>query len=369
MLGRKETMNINPKKQDILKKFFRNECSEKEIEQLSHWMNDENEQTEIEHLIDELWYQSEALPESVDVNSDKIFEQVQQKINQQGNKKVYRRKRAHSFLFNDKNVFRKMAKIAAVFLLPVLLLTAGYYLVNHHSENKIAFNTVIVPKGQKKVITLSDGTRVWINSGSTFRYPKTFKGKNREVQLTGEAFFDVTHNQKHPFIVSTNEVNIKVLGTVFNVSAYPDDHSITTTLVRGRVVAYRKSASETLGNRVFLFPGQEAKYSSAEQRFTLTTVNAGKAGSWKSGNLMFNNTPLTEVVKKLNRWYNVNIQIQDTTIETYLYSVNFKNKPLKTVEEILSEITPVRFVKSGSEILVVKDKKRFKEFMKEKRIH
>lgn len=363
MLGRKETMNINPKKQDILKKFFRNECSEKEIEQLSHWMNDENEQAEIVYLMDEMWQKAKRLSENIDIDSKKLFNQIQQEIDRLENKPEHRQSHIRHYLLNDKNVFRKMAKIAAVFLLPALLLTAGYYLVNHHSQNKIAFNTVIVPNGQKKVITLSDGTRVWVNSGSTFRYPQTFKGKNREVQLTGEAFFDVTHNQKHPFIVSTNEVNIKVLGTAFNVSAYPDGHSITTTLVRGRVVAYRKSASETLGNRVFLFPGQEAKYSSAEHRFTVSTVNTRNTGSWKSGNLMFNNTPLTEVVKKLNRWYNVNIQIQDTTIEMYLYSVSFKNKPLETVEEILSEITPIKFVKSGSQFLVVKDKKRLKEFI------
>ncbi len=214
-------MSINLKKKDVLIKFFRNDCSEKEIEQLSHWMNDENEQAEIELLIDELWQQSEVLPENFDVNSGKIFDQVQKEIDHLENKKENRIITIQHFIFKNRDALRKAAKIAAVFLLPALLLTATYYLAIHHPQDKLAFNTVNVLYGQKVQVLLPDGTKVWINSGSTLRYPKTFHGKTREVHLTGEAFFDVTHDKNHPFIVSTSEINIRVLGTAFNVSAYP----------------------------------------------------------------------------------------------------------------------------------------------------
>jgi transmembrane sensor len=362
-------MNIDLKKKDILIKFFRNECSEKEIDQLKHWMNNEEEQAEIERLIDELWQQSKVLPENFDINSDKIFDQVQKEINHFKNKTENRKITIQHFIFKNRDALRKAAKIAAVFLLPALLLTATYYLAIHHPKDKLVYTTVSVPYGQKVQVLLPDGTKVWINSGSTLRYPKSFHGKTREVHLSGEAFFDVTHNKNHPFIVSTSEINIRVLGTAFNVSAYPDDPVITTTLVRGRVETYRKSLAKIPANRVFLFPGQEAKYSSAEHKFTVDDVNTKIADSWKSGKLMFNNTPLTEIIKKLNRWYNVDIRIQDTTIRNYLYSVNFNDESLQQVKEILEAITPIKFVKEGNKIFVEKDQDRIKEFMKKNDVH
>jgi len=362
-------MKINKENKALLLRFFRNDCSEKEVEQLSDWISLDKGGEEITSILDELWDQAKNCPDSQKPDTHKIYNEIKSKIDELEIGKEHLQNKRKIINFKDKRLLQKVARIAAVFLISALVLGAGYYLHNHATNKEANDISVFVPYGQKKQLSLPDGTRVWINSGSSISYPKKFQKKYREVKLSGEAYFDVTKDAHHPFIVETNEVNIEVLGTAFNVSAYPGGRTIKTTLVRGKVLAYHNSSKEIITDHVFLFPGEQAVYFRQQKNFQLKKVNAKLAGSWKDGKLLFNDTPLSEVVKSLNRWYNVDIQIQDPGIENYVYSVDFEKEPLDWVEKILSEVTPIRFVHSGKQIFVVKDKKKYEDFINRKKIH
>ena len=213
------------------------------------------------------------------------------------------------------------------------------------------------------MVVLPDSTRVWINSESTFQYPEHFGGKTRTVHLTGEAYFEVTKDASHPFIVSTPEMNVKVLGTGFNVSAYPAGKHISATLVHGRILAYHVNASGNMENKVVLSPGERSIFKPEKGVFTVKKVDTKIYTSWKEGDLVFHDTPFSEVVKRINRWYNVDMVVNDKTIEHFDYTVNFDNDSLQSVLKLLKEMTPVRFTISGNRILVTRDKKRWNDFI------
>lgn len=192
-------------------------------------------------------------------------------------------------------------------------------LVSYHISQAVAdksagdlqpmINTITIPVGGEYSLTLSDGTRVWMNAASTLRFPSEFTGKTREVELLqGEAFFEVAKNTSHPFHVAVSKsaaqgtMNIEVLGTSFNVSAYQTDEDIQTTLVSGAV----KVSSESGLQSAVLKPGNQASFSAGSQ-LEVAKVDTDLATAWKDGFFQYENTPLPKVLDELSRWYNVKV--------------------------------------------------------------
>ena len=201
-----------------------------------------------------------------------------------------------------------------------------------NNKNGQVFNTIIVPYGRRSKLTLSDGSQVWLNSGSRLIYPAAFSDENREVYLQGEAIFDVAHNKEKPFRVLSDKQQIEVLGTVFNVSVYPNDQLQQTVLQEGSVVlSYAKKDKE-----ITLIPGQLSSYDSETAIVAVTEVNTNAYFSWREGAYTLNNTSLEEIVKKLSRYYNIPIIIQDPTLkkETFSGKLDLKEK----VEDVLGII-------------------------------
>lgn len=168
-------------------------------------------------------------------------------------------------------------------------------------------NQMIVPYGKRSNIILSDGTRVWLNSGSKLVFPPVFKGKSREVILEGEAFFEVTRDADKPFYVKTDAFSMKVYGTKFNVKAYQQDHDYNIVLVEGKV---SMNLNEDLqAQEVFLAPSQKASISKGDEKFVITTVeNTDAYTAWINGYLTFTNEEVTDVLKRVSRYYNVTIE-------------------------------------------------------------
>lgn len=165
-------------------------------------------------------------------------------------------------------------------------------------ENKEGIHTLKIPRGMNKQITLTDGTKVWLNAESTLEYPKTFEGKpNREVYLKGEAYFEVTKDAEHPFRVKTDALETLVLGTSFNVRAYSEEDT-QITLVEGSV-----KVSDNQQNELHLQPGEHT-----DEKLHKTQVEkAENYHSWSEGIFYFDNTELVEIMRELGRWYNINI--------------------------------------------------------------
>ncbi len=181
-------------------------------------------------------------------------------------------------------------------------------LVNNKKEGKnLLFNKIIVPFGKRSKIILSDGSMVHLNAGTTFVFPKDFSSKQRTVFLSGEAFFEVATNKKKPFIVKMIEekLSVEVLGTKFNVSAYPIDSNVLTVLTEGKVAI---SEQNLFGARkTMLQPGQLASWSKEEENMDIKQVNTYNHTSWVQGLLYFESESIVNVVRKIERYYNVNI--------------------------------------------------------------
>jgi transmembrane sensor len=215
-------------------------------------------------------------------------------------------------------------------------------------------NTLIIPYGNRSVITLSDGSRVWVNAGSRLVYPSKFVDKTREVFLTGEAFFDIEKNEEHPFIVKTVDARIEVLGTRFNVLAYPEDYSIQTVLVDGSV-EIKKIKGGLFEKGLRLSPGELGYFNKKTYETRIYKVDVEPYILWTEGLFSFSNTDLSRVVKKLERYYNVRIQFDDP----FKGSIQITGKMDVTqgkdeVFEYLSKLTGLEFMDINDRHYVMK---------------
>jgi len=166
---------------------------------------------------------------------------------------------------------------------------------------ELRYNTLSTPRGGQFMIVLPDGSRVWLNAASSLRFPTAFNGRIREVQLTGEAYFEIARNPAMPFEVKVNDMAVQVLGTHFNIMAYPDEHSIQTTLLEGAVRVQHG------GKDVRLQPGQQAQLSSAGKMTVNKSVDLEGVMAWKNGYFNFDHEPLEGVMRQISRWYDAEI--------------------------------------------------------------
>lgn len=189
------------------------------------------------------------------------------------------------------------------------------------SNKETVYNTVVVPYGKRTKIELSDGTMVWLNSGSKLIYPVVFNKKKREVYLEGEAIFDVAHNKNQPFAVMAKDHEINVLGTVFNVSNYPDENIISTTLKSGSVeINYKGDSYLNLKESIKIKPGISATYFKNSKQIRAKKVNVNNKFSWRDGLFVFKNDNLGYIMKKLSRYYNVKIVLENTEMSNETFS-------------------------------------------------
>ena len=168
-------------------------------------------------------------------------------------------------------------------------------------------NQLIIPYGKTSEVILSDGTKVFLNAGSRLVFPENFKGKTREVFLIGEAYFDVKHDQNHPFIVQLSDLRVKVLGTKFNISAYAADNVIETVLAEGKVAMERNNAG-LFERATELVPDQMASFDRTTKETNVKAVNVNNYTLWTKGLLQFENTDLNRITKRLERYYNIKIE-------------------------------------------------------------
>lgn len=171
-------------------------------------------------------------------------------------------------------------------------------------DGKLSFNMVNVPRGGQYQIVLPDGTHVWINSSSTLRYPTRFEGADRQVQLTGEAYFEVAKDKAHPFRVSVNDMEVRVLGTHFNIMGYKDEGLTKTTLLEGAVKIIKGSAQQMIS------PGQQAI---VRESIKVADVDVDETVEWKNGNFNFSREKLDVIMRKISRWYDVDIDYEGKT--------------------------------------------------------
>lgn len=227
-------------------------------------------------------------------------------------------------------MFTKYVGVAAIAL--VLIASGIYILLN--SRNSIIWTEVhTVAQSAPKTVILPDGSSVRLNASSLLRYPEKFSSKNREVYLDGEAYFDVVKDEKRTFIVHTDEQQISVLGTQFNVLGYSSDPYTVTTLISGMVRVNTLDENDKFQNEIVMHPNQQIKFDKADQKITLTEVDAEEAMSWIKGVYSFKDIPLGEIAKRLERIYNITILIPDEKYRNEKYTGKFFAR--QDIEEVI----------------------------------
>jgi len=222
-------------------------------------------------------------------------------------------------------------------------------------RREVKMNEMIVPYGKRSEIILPDSTRVILNAGSRLAFPSRFDRKKREVFLEGEAYFEVTRNDKHPFVVNAGRVSIRVLGTHFNVSAYTTDPRIETVLLEGKVSVYEKSVIGRPRNEVVLQPFQKASYDRQHNIIRVSDEkNAEQYISWTEGWLDFTKKSLPEVFKKVERFYNVRVILPDTFVSKTLITGKLDiNESLDDVMKALADVGKFSYRIEGDSIYIV----------------
>lgn len=214
-------------------------------------------------------------------------------------------------------------------------------------EQGNSYNELIVPKRGEYTLTLSDGTKIWLNSQSKIKYPVVFNGSTREVYLEGEAYFEVAKDARHPFHIHTgNGVNIEVLGTSFNVRSYSDENSVETVLEEGSV---RMRQGE---EAVILSPGNKAVYLPGEP-IQLTTVNTELYTAWRNGQYIFMNESVENILKQLSRWYDIEVFYSNEAAKSVTFSGDVKKyNNINTLLEAMEIAGGIHFEINGKTLIV-----------------
>lgn len=328
---------------ELLTKFLNNQCSPEELDEIFQWVDTEALSLDSINLAFSDW---KNLDEKHLNEPNEMFglllDKIHHKININEFVKPNVRQRNSIAM-----IASWMTKAAAILLMPVLtfLLYVLYdpsFILSERNNSVIDSIEVIASAGARTVVQLSDGTEVNLNFGSKIKYPREFKGNTRELNLSGEGFFNVAHDPKHPFIVKTKRIYIKALGTKFNVLTYPENDKVETTLIEGKVVLERSYENGETKSIASMTPGQHINYNTTTGEVSSTKGNVEKYIAWKNGILFFDNAGISDVAERLGRMYNVEIKVADE-IKDYTYTVKFVDESLSQILDLLTKATPVKY--------------------------
>lgn len=224
---------------------------------------------------------------------------------------------------------------------------------NETSVENLVYNTIKIPYGKRFQLQLSDGTVVHLNAGTTLKYPVKFlASQNRQVFLEGEAYFDVAKDKKHPFVVNADELNVRVLGTHFNVSNYPEDDQTDVVLVEGSVGMYGANEIFDAAKNTILKPGFKGSFDRKNKSINTKAVSTDYYTSWIRGGLSFRNMAFKNICKKLERKYNVKIVNQNDKFETEVFNASFEDEPITKILSYFNDIHSFDYVQKDNYIII-----------------
>lgn len=233
-------------------------------------------------------------------------------------------------------ILKTYYRVAAVLLIPIVL--SGILWIIVHSGSEISYSEIRAPKGSRIQFTLPDGSTGNLNGGSRIRYPVDFR-ENRTIFLAGEGYFNVIEDRKHPFVVSTEHVDIQALGTCFDVCAYEEDENVYTTLNEGSVRIFNKPVNRYM----ILNSGEQNVINTVSGSMENRHVRTDLYTSWKDDMLRFDNALFDEVVKKMERWYGVKIVVDKSLKYSENYTMTIKTESLRELLHLLSYTTPLSY--------------------------
>ena len=326
---------------DIANRFLAGQpCSRQELIELKQWLSDSSSQNEVELWLSAHW---DSSPE---INSNLLIETIFNQIEGYNTVSVAKPRLSISGLISY------YQKIAAILLIPILGL-GTYYWVNHSNSETPEYTETIAPRGQKSQIVLSDGTRVWLNSDTKIKYPGRFSKEQRDVYLEGEAFFTVTKNEHQPFYVHTSGPVVKVTGTKFNVKAYTDEDQVETSLFEGRVDLIVKSEVSGQSVEKVLLPGESIVYGIHTGQLSSVRFPKDEINGWKKNQLIFKDDTFFNLVKKIERWYNVEVIYDEKKFDDRRLTVElYEGERLEKLMDIISLALSVNYQYGKGKIIL-----------------
>jgi len=323
----------------LLEKFINSECSQAEKEIVIKWFVENDFDTSLRSVIKDHFY---ALLETEETElSDSELKALLDKVHHEIN---IRKSRKEKVINRYKRFVDIFSKAAAILIVPLLAVSFLFVAKNFDKPTNGTVK-IVAPLAARIKFTLPDGSSGWLNSGSVLKYRAGLQGENRRVILSGEAFFSVKKDKKHPFIVMSDKIEVKVLGTKFNVNAYPEDNDIEVTLQRGKVEVYGVSGARITTPVIKLIPGEQVLVSKSDM-FQMIKRKVDKITyftGWKDDLLVFRGDSMENVVKKLSRWFNVEITLKDESLKDYKLHATFNQESLDEILKLIKLTSPIDY--------------------------
>lgn len=319
----------------LIRKFFENNLPEEIQYKFRNWFVESESSYEKANVMRNIWENSPAEA------SDKTKEAL---------KKVHKQIASHE-KSRTISLFKRISRIAAILLLPLLSAALTYYFINDKTiTQEVELVECFVPYGERKQLFLSDGSEVWLNSGSLLVYAKTFDGETRTLYLNGEANFSVARNPEKPFIVKTESMEIEALGTAFNVLSYPEDEKNITTLESGKIRIITRHESV---QAVILSPNEQLIYNKTTKKIEKKKVDAVKYTRWKEGFSTFQSATFEEIIKTAERKFGVTVNYEVNRFAGRTFTVRFlPEEEVDDVLNILKDIVGFKYRKKGNIIYI-----------------
>ncbi|HBL78099.1 MAG: hypothetical protein A2W90_13510 [Bacteroidetes bacterium GWF2_42_66] len=319
---------------ELLFRYITEQADENEKQEVKEWVAVSEEREQELSGMKNSWVLAGLNNEVDPLKKEQAIQRIMDKISALNKKPV--RKIIHA----------KWLKYAAVILLVIGLTSLGYLISNLQFSNS-GYTEIIVPKGERSKIILPDGSTVQLNGGSQLKFEPTFQSGKRKVLLEGEAFFDVTHDKTHPFLVETGILEVEVLGTSFNVCSYSDDKTITTYLESGKVKISIAGKED-----IFLTPSEALKFEKSTGKVTMRTIDDHCFSDWTKGMLNIKGETIEELAKKLERRFDVEIQFGDSEVQNHTYSGTIQDENLNTVLEALKFASSLNYKQNGKVVTI-----------------
>ncbi|MGF7214703.1 ferric-dicitrate binding protein FerR (iron transport regulator) [Spirosoma lacussanchae] len=337
----------------LVGRVFANEATDEERQQLERWLAAHPEQQPVIHQLYQLWQTPSATPSADRTEVAAAYERLQQRIEAEEALSAQRVRP----LWPSRSWLSWAAAASVILLLGFL----GWTRLTNPAKTTALLEQAN-PKGIRSQIRLADGTTVWLNADSHLRYPKSFTGDLREVSLEGEAFFRVAHNPKQPFVVRLATGSVRVLGTSFNIRAYPGDSTVETSVVTGRVAFVPNKpvrrprtspgASPPTPDTLFLTPNLKAIQSLTRQSVATQPTVATNQIAWTESKLVFRNTPMGEVAKTLERWYGTPVTLERESLRQCPLTGTFQNQSLQEVMTLISMTNRFQYELTPSQVTI-----------------
>jgi len=313
---------------DKIIRFFSGKYNDEDALYINEIFCDESKEEELKHCLLRQFYEL-TIGEDIE---NKDLDQLLHKIHYNINTRSADRKASIS-----SNIIKWTFRIAGLIMLPLVIFFALQTYKNTFIKQE-AWVEIVAPAWTRAQFSLPDGTTGWLNSNSSIKYNGSFNS-DRQVTLKGEAFFDVYKDAKRPFIVNTPEITVKALGTRFNVASYENDKDVEVVLAEGKIIINDKKISKFYCMK----PGELFAFNKSYQSSLTSEVDTQKYTSWINGKLVFRNDPLNVIARRLERWYNIDVEVDASSTEDFTWRATFVDESLEEVLDLLKRSLPLNY--------------------------